>query len=54
MTDIDKVILEAVWIMRWTENQKAMYAVLSVEEARSVVLDVQAKLDEAGYKIVKK
>ena len=52
--DIANALLDAVWTMRWTENKKAMFSVLSVKEANVICLDVFKELDKAGYKIVKK
>ena len=53
--EIEYALLDAVWLMRWTDEEKqSMYAVLEVEEAEQMVKDIVKELDKAGYKIVKK
>lgn len=53
-TDIDLTLLEAIWIMRWSDNKEVLYAVLTVEEAEQMCDNIIKELDKAGYKIVKK
>ena len=53
--EIENALLEAVWLTRWTdENKQSMYAVLESEEAIQMVKDIVKELSKAGYKIVKK
>lgn len=51
---IRDTLLEAVWIMRWSENKEALYAVLEPEEAMKIVDDIFIELDKIGYQIKKK
>lgn len=60
LTDKDKekihnLLLETVWISRWTDEKKnSLYAVLTTEEAKQMVKDILNDLDNKGFKIVKK
>lgn len=48
-------LLESIWISRWTdENQESLYAVLTPEEAETIVNDILNDLYKNGFKIVKK
>ena len=53
-TEVEDVLLEAVWVSRWTENKQALYAVLQPEEAMQSVKDIFIELDKIGYEIKKK
>ena len=52
--DITFPMLQAIWTMRWNKDKTAMCAVLTPDEANQICKDIITKLDEAGYKIVKK
>lgn len=52
--NIEIALLEAIWTMRFSENKKSMYAVLTVEEAQQIVKDIFIELDKIGYEIRKK
>jgi hypothetical protein len=52
--EIEDALLNAIWIMRWTENNEAMYAPLEPMEADQIVKDIFIELDKAGYQITKK
>ena len=52
--EIRNIILEAIWISRWTENKEALIAVLTPEEAEEIVNDILVKLSDSGYQITKK
>ena len=52
--EIRLALLEAIWIMRENENETTIAAVLTVEEAKQMCIDIIKELDKAGYKIVKK
>lgn len=47
-------LMEAIWIMRWTDNKEALYAVLEVEEAQEMAVNILKELDKAGYILIKK
>ncbi len=51
---IEEALLEAVWFMRWNEDETALNAVLDSKEALQIVQNIFKELDKAGYKIVKK
>jgi hypothetical protein len=51
---IENALLEAIWISRWTQNNQALYAVLTSEEAFQIVKNIHDELDKIGYKITKK
>jgi hypothetical protein len=44
---------EAIWITRWNEDQTALKAVLTVEEAEKICKNIIKELNKAGFKIVK-
>ena len=52
--EIENALMEAIWIMRWTDNNEALHSVLEVEEAEKMVQDIVKELDKAGYEITKK
>jgi len=53
--DIHYILLESVWISRWTdEKQQSLCAVLTPEEAESIANDILSNLENAGFKIIKK
>ena len=54
MKQSENILLESVWITRWTENEEAIYAVLTSEEALKIVADILSELDINGYEIKKK
>ena len=51
--DLELVLLEAVWLMRWNENKTTMVAILSEEEALQMCKDIVTVLEEHGYKIIR-
>ena len=52
--EIENALLEAIYIMRWNEDETSLTAVLTVEEVEQATRDIIEELDKAGYKIVKK
>ena len=52
--EIESALMEAIYILRWTENKKALYAVLTIEETKKMVKDIFTELDNIGYEIRKK
>jgi len=52
--EIQIILLESIWVMRWSENKTGLYAVLTEEEAEIVCNDIIINLNMDGYKIVKK
>jgi hypothetical protein len=51
---IENILIESIWITRWTENKQALYAVLSPEEADQIVKDIFIELDKNGFEIKRK
>jgi len=51
---IEAVLLEAIYISRWTENNEGLYAVLTPEETEQVIKNIFIELDKNGYEINKK
>lgn len=52
--EVENLLLEAVWVSRWTPNKQALIAVLESEEAMQIAKDIFSELEKAGYEIVKK
>lgn len=52
--EIESALMEAIWIMRWSENGESLHSVLEVDEAEKMCEDILIELNKAGYKIVKK
>jgi len=52
--EINIALQDAIWILRWNEDETALSAVLTVKEANQIVENILKGLDSSGYKIVKK
>jgi hypothetical protein len=51
---IKTILLESIWLSRWTKNNEALIAVLSEKEAEKMVNDIISELYKNGYEITKK
>lgn len=52
--EITSALIEAIWLMRWSDNKESMHAVLTTKEAELMVENIHKELDKSGYQIVKK
>ena len=52
--EVEDVLLEAVWLLRWNKKKTSMTAVLTEKEAVKMCKDIIYELDRAGYIIVSK
>ena len=50
--NLEKALLEAIWLMRWNKKKTTMSAVLSIEEAEKMCKDIMKELDNVGFEIV--